>query len=378
VVFVIGTLGRGGAESQAIMLMRAVQERGWRPLLFVLEGTGDLRREVDEAGIPIVEGGYDSRASRVSKVLLLVRAGWRLLRLLRKERPQVVHGILPLTNLFAAVAGRFAAVPMVITSRRALNTHQDRVPGWRYADMLSTRLSHLVIANARAVKDDTLKREGGDPQKILIIHNGIDFSRLQVPPHTREQVRKELHVPKNSRVLIIVANLISYKGHLDLLRTLSRLYPEFPDLRLLVVGEDRGIGGYLKSEAERLGVGKLVHWLGLRRDVPQLLAASDIYVSASHEEGFSNSLLEALAAGKAVVATRVGGNPEMLEEGRIGLLVEPSDAAALAHAIKQLLEDADLRAALGSRAAARVAEVYSPDRMVERYLEVYGMTVTKR
>jgi len=355
-----------------------VQERGWRPLLFVLEGTGDLRREVDEAGIPIVEGGYDSRASRVSKVLLLVRAGWRLLRLLRKERPQVVHGILPLTNLFAAVAGRFAAVPMVITSRRALNTHQDRVPGWRYADMLSTRLSHLVIANARAVKDDTLKREGGDPQKILIIHNGIDFSRLQVPPHTREQVRKELHVPKNSRVLIIVANLISYKGHLDLLRTLSRLYPEFPDLRLLVVGEDRGIGGYLKSEAERLGVGKLVHWLGLRRDVPQLLAASDIYVSASHEEGFSNSLLEALAAGKAVVATRVGGNPEMLEEGRIGLLVEPSDAAALAHAIKQLLEDADLRAALGSRAAARVAEVYSPDRMVERYLEVYGMTVTKR
>ncbi len=141
IVYVIGPLGRGGAEQQTLLLMSAMMERGVDVRLFVLQGRGDLHDELEEMGIESIDGGYDPGASRPGKVFALLRATWRLWRYLRRERPVVIHGVLPLTNLLAAVLGRLAGTPRVITSRRALNTHQERVPGWRYADMISTWLS---------------------------------------------------------------------------------------------------------------------------------------------------------------------------------------------------------------------------------------------
>jgi len=371
IVYVIGSLGRGGAETQLLMLMRGLKDSEFASLLFVLERQGDLREEVEAAGIPITDGGYDSLASRLMKPPLLARALFRLWRLLRRQHPDVVHGVLPLTNLFAAVAGRLAAVPLVITSRRALNTHQDRVPGWRYADMLSARLSDLIVANSMAVKEDTVRREGGGSDKIKVIHNGIDAQHLRAAADSRERARASLGLGPLDLVLIVVANLIPYKGHAELLDALARLLPRHPRLRLLVVGEDRGIGGTLREQADLLGVSSSVKWLGLRRDIPALLAAADIYISASHEEGFSNALLEAMAAGKPVVATRVGGNVEMLDEGTLGLLAAPGNPSALADAIERLLQDPKMRAGLGARAARQVAATYSPGRMRDHYLEIY-------
>lgn len=367
----IGSLGRGGAESQLLMLMGYIREYGYEPILFALEADGDLQSDIRGAGISIVDGGYDSQVPLAVKLMLLLRSLVRLWVLLLKERPRIVHGVLPLANLFAAVAGRLAAVPCVVTSRRALNTHQERVRGWRLADRLSTRLSHVVVANSEAVKRDTLQREGGNEAMIRVIHNGLDQSCWKTAPGVREQVRRELGLGADAEVLIIVANLIPYKGHRDLLQAVHELAGEHPALRLLVVGEDRGIGVELKSEAESLGIAGRILWLGLRRDVPRLLAAADLYVSASHEEGFSNSLLEALVAGKAVVATRVGGNPEMLEQGRLGVLVECGDAAGLAEAIDHLLRTPERMVEMGKRAAEYVARVYSPERMAAAYVDIY-------
>ena len=356
---------------QTLMLARGMLEHGWKPAIFALEARGDLREEAEKAGIPVIGGGYDSRVNRLFKIWLLARGMWRLWWLLRRVQPQVVHGVLPLTNFFATVAGRLARVPMVITSRRALNTHQERVPGWLLADRLSARLSDVVVANAQAVKRDTLAREGGDPEKIEVIYNGLDFSRLQVPVGTREEIRCRLGIPAAAPVLVVVANLIPYKGHEELLQAFARVTESFPEASLLVVGEDRGIGGRLRAMARELGVHEKVHWLGLRRDVPRFLAAADIYVSASHEEGFSNAVLEALAAGKAVVATRVGGTPEMLEGGRLGLLVEPNDPGALAEALGRLLADPALREELGRRARESAKTLYAQGRMVENHLRLY-------
>ncbi len=371
IVYVIGTLGCGGAEKQTLMLADLVREKGYRSTLFVLEAQGDLLSEAERLGIPVHDGGYVSTAPRARKLMQLMRALVRLWRLLRNERPLVVHGVLPLTNVMAAFAGRAAAVPLVVTSRRALNTHQERVPGWRFADKLGFFLSDVVIANSNAVKADTLRREGGVPEKIRVIHNGIDFSAFHVAAIVRNQVRSELGLPEAAPVLITVANLIPYKGHSELLRALALVQKEYPEVRLLVVGEDRGIEPALKAEAARLRIGQRVLWLGPRSDVPRLLAAADLYVSASHEEGFSNSLLEALAAGKTVVATRVGGNTEMLEEGALGYLVEPGSPSSLADAIRLALPEALLHRERPEQ-AKKVIERYSPQRMVEQYLEIYA------
>ncbi len=371
IVYVIGSMGRGGAEAQLLMLMEGLQKSEFRPHLFVLEKRGDLLENVHALGIPVWDGGYDSCSSHPKKVAQLSLALIRLWNLLRREKPCIVHGVLPLANFFAAVAGRLAGTSCIITSRRALNTHQDRVPGWRWADMLSARLSHKVIVNSKAVKEDTLYREGGDPGKIAVIYNGISLVKFRQSNDVRENVREELGLSSDDEVLIIVANLIPYKGHRELLKAVAAVRPDFPRIRLIVVGEDRGIGGSLQREAEKLGIDDVIHWLGMRRDVSRLLAAADLYVSASHEEGFSNSLLEAMAAGKPVVATRVGGNPEMLEDGVLGVLVEPGNVGELTSAIHHLLTNSRKRAVLGKRASTRVALKYASSRMVEAYLQGY-------
>lgn len=375
IVFVIGSLGNGGAESQLLMLMLGLIRRGVGLRLFVLEARGPLRAVVEAADIPIIDGGYDSRSSRMFRMFLLVRALYRLVRQLRLVNATVVHGFLPLTNLMAAVAGRMAGIGCVVTSRRALNNHQDRVPGWRYLDRLTSSLSHVVTANSEAVRDDTLRREGGDPQKIHVIYNGLDASRFQEAKQNRGAVRRLLGLDDSHVAIIIVANLIPYKGHSELIDALARLLPKAPNLRLLVVGQDRGIGDVLKAQSEFLGVAGAIQWLGMRQDIPELLSAADIYVSASHEEGFSNALLEALAAGKAVVATRVGGNPEMLEQGKLGLLVEPRDPGGLADALFELIADPARRGSLGEVAAQSVAQKYGVEKMVDQYVALYRRAV---
>lgn len=370
VVYVIGSMGRGGAELQLLMLMRGLSGTEFEPVLFVLEESGPLHAEIVAAGIPIVGGKYDSRAPRLLKVAQLVRAYWRLFRLLRTSSAQVVHGFLPLANFFAAVAGRLAGTRLIVTSRRALNTHQMRVPGWRYADKLASRLSDVVTANAQAVRDDTLLREGGKPEKFRVIHNGLVADRFAAAGVRRDLHRRALGIEEDEIVLIVVANLIPYKGHAEIIDALSIL-PAEHRIRLLLVGEDRGIGRALAQRAREKRVDSIIDWLGPRTDIPELLAAADVYVSASHEEGFSNSLLEALAAGKAAVATRVGGNPEMLRGGELGVLVDPKDPAALASGLETLVRDPELRMKLGKLAAADAAQRYTPQRMIAQYLSLY-------
>lgn len=370
VVYVIGSLGRGGAELQLLMLMRGLSGTEFQPVLFVLEEGGPLHDDLVAAGIPVIGGRYDSRAPKLVKVAQLLRAFNRLFSLLRRSSAQVVHGFLPLANFFAAVAGRLAGTPLVVTSRRALNTHQARVPGWRYADQLASRLSDVVTANACAVRDDTLLREGGDPGKVRVIYNGLYAERFASAARCRDLYRNNLGIRKDEIVLIAVANLIPYKGHAEIIDALSLISPR-EHLRLLVVGEDRGIGGQLKERASEKRVDSMIEWLGPRRDIPELLAAADVYISASHEEGFSNSLLEALAAGKAIVATRVGGNPEMLQGGQLGILVQARDAVALAAGIETLLRNPELRCTLGALAAAEAVRCYRPERMVKQYLSLY-------
>jgi glycosyltransferase involved in cell wall biosynthesis len=351
--------------------MQGLPKDEFTSYLFALEAKGQLLDLVESAAIPIVDGGYDSRVARPIRALQLLRAFWRLWRLLRYSRASVVHGFLPLTNFIAALTGRFANTSLIVTSRRALNKHQDRLPGWRYLDSLSSHLSHVVTANAEAVRDDTLRREGGSLTKIRVIYNGLDVKHLHKSIPRRAEMRRALGLNDDQVVIIIVANLIPYKGHSELIDAMAQLLPRFPDIRLLVVGQDRGIGEALKGQADSRGVTRAIQWLGLREDIPDLLAAADIYVSASHEEGFSNALLEAMGAGKPVVATSVGGTPEMLAQGELGLLVEPNDAIELAKALAELVGNPELREQFGKMAANRVAAQYSVDKMVEQYLTLY-------
>ena len=168
-----------------------------------------------------------------------------------------------------------------------------------------------------------------------------------------------------------VANLFAYKGHSDLVDAARRIADAFPSIRFLLVGADAGEEGNLRRRIEALGLGRNVLLVGPRPDAAAIVAASAFLVHPSHQEGFPNAILEAMAAGKAVVATRVGGIPEAVEDGRTGLLVPARDPAALAGAVLSLLRDPDRARAMGEAGRMRVEEEFSIGKMVEGIESLY-------
>jgi glycosyltransferase involved in cell wall biosynthesis len=369
IFFVIGSLDLGGAESQLVMLTQELQRQGVFCEVFALNANGVLRSKLNDSGIPVHNGRINFASRKLVKIFQFIRAFYILWVTTRGAT--TLHAYLPLTNFYGALIGCLRRTDMVITSRRALGTHQNRWPWWKLFDKISNALSNVVVANSQAVADDTVLRDGIPRKKVVVIHNGLDSSRFRVAANQRDVVRHSLGINSKVKVIIIVANLIPYKGHADLLRALAELDPSYSDVHLLIVGQDRGISPMLHSLAQELGLSARIQWLGIRHDIPELLAAADIYVCASHEEGFSNSLMEALAAGKAVVATRVGGNPELLEYGELGLLVEPKDPRGLASALTNLLADNAISQNYGKKGEFAIAQRYGPTHMARQYISLY-------
>jgi glycosyltransferase involved in cell wall biosynthesis len=232
-------------------------------------------------------------------------------------------------------------------------------------------LSHRITANSQAVARDTQARDGYDLSRIVVIPNGLDFSRFDAVHRCRDEMRNKLGLSKSEVAIAIVANLIPYKGHLELIEAFSRVGHDKSRLRLFLIGRDDGVGQDLMDTARRLGVADRIDLMGQRSDVSLLLSAMDIGVLASHEEGFSNALLEKLAAGLAVVATAVGGNPEALEGMPDCVLVKPEDPEDLSQGLASLISRLAATAAGRETRRRLVRERYSVDAMVDAYERLY-------
>jgi len=272
-----------------------------------------------------------------------------------------------------ALAGRLNRVPLVITSRRALGTHQDRFAVLRPVDLAANFLSHRVTVNSRAVWNDTVSRDHIDEAKLVLIYNGIDPEPFKTAHATREAVRKALRLQPNEKVVIVIANFIPYKGHLDLIKAARQVIDRIPDTKFLLVGEDRGIQKDVERQAQDLGISERVVFMGQRFDIPELLGASDLSVLPSHEEGFSNVILESMAAGLPVVATRVGGNAEAVIDGVTGWLVPPRNHEEMAIKIVDLLSNPIRAKSWGKEGRRRIAGLFTIDRMVKKHLNLYGL-----
>ncbi len=229
-----------------------------------------------------------------------------------------------------------------------------------------------ILGNSNSVVRQLHDDENVRADRLGLIYNGIDFAKYQKSSMVRQGVRASLEIDQDALVFIMVANLIPYKGHQDLLVAFSMACPHLPaGWRLLVVGRDDGIGGALREQATNLKIADNVLFLDSRSDVPDLLCGADIGVLSSHEEGFSNAVLESMAAGLPVIATDVGGNPEANINGETGVIVPPRDPKAMSEAILLLSADGALRARMGMKAADRAEKTFSLDACVSRYEDLY-------
>lgn len=259
-------------------------------------------------------------------------------------------------------------------SRRSRNTYQQHHPVAAWFERRLHRRMAALVGNSRPVVADLLA-EGAPPGRVRLIYNGIDTGRFLSGSQCeakRREMRTRLGLADDAVVLTCVANLFRYKGHADLFRALAMLGSVFAaNCAMLLVGRDAGELDFLQKQAAELGISGKVRFLGERRDVPDLLAASDIGVLASQEEGFSNAVLEGMAAGLSMVVTDVGGNAEAVIDGKNGFVVPAQEPALLAQAMSALIGDAGRRRAMGNAARVRVTESFSIDASVFAYEALY-------
>ena len=370
ILFVIRSLEIGGAERQMQLLVGQLHGHTHCCRVYSLQAGGPLERWFEDLGVPVFSGGL-KKGDMSRAPWKVVLAEWSLLRLIYKLKPSVIHCFLPLITFMGALSGRIARVPLVVTSRRALGTHQRRYPVLRPLDHVASRLSHRVTVNSQAVWNDMVRRDHVDASKLVLIYNGVATGPFEAALSYREDVRRDQGIKADARVMIVIANLIPYKGHSDLIQAAKEVINRFPDAIFLLVGEDRGIQKELEQRVANFGVGQSVRFLGRQDDVPKLLAASDISVLPSHEEGFSNVILESMAAGLPVVATDVGGNREAILDGITGWLIPHKDPGALAAKIIDLLRDPAKAKEWGIGGRERVNRMFTVKRMVAAHINLY-------
>jgi glycosyltransferase involved in cell wall biosynthesis len=377
ILFAIGSVEIGGAEKQMLALAARLVKRGWECHVFSLQGGGMLGPDLDALGIKHHVGGM--KKGELSRATWkLIPALKRLFGLVCRLKPHVVQAYLPLVTLMGALVGRIHRIPMVITSKRGLGTHQERYAFLRPMDLLANRLSHRITVNSQAVWNDMIQRDHVDPSKLSLIYNGVDPSPFQKAGEARERMRRSLGVVPQKRLVIMIANFIPYKGHMDLIHASVQMVERYSDIQFILVGEDRGTQPDVVRAVEASGLSKCFIFLGQRRDIPQLMAASDLSVLPSYEEGFSNVILESMAAGLPVVATRVGGNQEAVQDGVTGWLVPPGDSRALAEKIIDLLSDPAKAKQWGDAGRRRVKALFSMNRMVEDHVNLYQEGLSAR
>ncbi len=367
VAYVIGELGKGGAEYQLHELLSRLDRRRFAPTVFALAGDGYWTEPIRRLGVPVTEFVWHRHADLARLV--------RLRRALREVAPHILHTIRWSGNSYGRIAAIGLGIPVVIASERA---NLPSRPGWQVAlDRLLDRVTDGWLVNAESIAARLVVRERVPHAKITVIPNGIDLSRL--PPFNvdRAAARAAVGLAPGRRLVAQIGRLTTQKDYPTFLRAAALMAEERPDVDFLVVGE-----GALRQELERLaaslGIGPRVRFLGLRHDVPALLAAVDVLVLASIFEGFPNVVLEAMASGAVAVATDVDGARELIASGEHGLLVPPGQPAAVADAVTRLLGDDRLRERLALAARRRVEAEFTVEVMARRTAEAYERWLARR
>jgi glycosyltransferase involved in cell wall biosynthesis len=351
VVLLLTSFDVGGTERQMVELAKRLDPSRFRPHLACFHKRGRLVDEVPSR-IAIHEFPVRGFGNPAAVGRLLAFASW-----CRSIGADIVHTCDLYGNIFGLPGAALAGTPVRIANRREILTG-DKSRLQLAAQRLAYRAAHAVVANSTAACDQ-LEREGVPADRRHVIANGLDADRF-TPVAERSAIRR----------VVMVANLRAEKGHDTLLAAAPRILERHPDASFTLVG-DGPRRDALETLTRALGISARVRFLGECRDVAPVLAEHDLFVLPSRSEAFPNALIEAMATALPVVATDVGGIPEVVRSGVNGRLVPPNDDAALAEAVVALMDDPATAAALGRAARADVERLYTLDRMVERFEQLY-------
>ena len=360
ILHVIATMPVGGAENVLLTTLRLLDSQQYQSVVCCIQDKGVLGAEVEKLGIKLIElhklqkGGWDG--SIVDDLVALIQ----------REKIDLVHGHLYHANLYARFAAKRAKVPGVITVH---NTYAKRKWHRQLLNWYLARHTARIIAVSDSIRDDIVRFDHVAANKVVTILNGIDIARSQ-SQLSKAEARQRLQLPDDATVLVTIGRLVEQKGHSVLLQALQQLQASGRcNLHALFIG-DGSWRERLQRQANEAGLDANVHFLGTRTDIGDILRAGDLYVMPSLWEGLGLALLEGMAAGLPVLASRVGGMVEVLGEGQYGHLVEPNNPATLATALQRLLQQPQQLALMATAGRQRV-EDFRAVRMVGNIAGVY-------
>lgn len=344
-----------GGQRQVLLTVLGLRERGHRALL-IAHPEGELAQRASE--------GHDL-VRMAPRTEVDLHAGWKLSRIIKQLRPDILHAHDPHAVAVSALALSFMTsgkCPGLIASRRvAFHLKGNAFSRWKYHQV------DCFVAASDAIRQ-MLIGDGIDGDRVVTIYEGIDLHRIDAEPPAN--IHAEFWLPTHAPIVGAVAALTQEKGHKYLIDAAALVVREVPDARFVMLGEGE-LRPALERQVKELHLDKHVLLPGFRADVLSLIKGFDLFVMSSLAEGLGTSLLDAMAAGKATIASNTGGIPEAVSNGETGLLVPPRDHQALAHAIVELLKNPERRTRMGNAGLERVKRMFSAERMVEQTIEVY-------
>jgi glycosyltransferase involved in cell wall biosynthesis len=353
----------GGAERQFVERLRR-NPKGFSVLVGCLELSGPLLPQVRALG-------YEPWVFPVNGSLLQANTAKQIAlmgALIRDHSVRIVHATDYYTNLLALGAGKLTGAK-VIVSRVDLGHLRAGFGRWhREAEKWNARNADLVVANADAVREVCIRDEGCDPARVLVVRNGLDTAHFDAL--ARQPLQAPLPLEDGDVPVAVIGNLWRVKGHRTLVEAAKEIAARIPRVKFLCAGEGPE-REYLERRIGELGLLNTVHLLGHRLDIPAILSRSRAACLCSSAEGLSNAVMEAMASSLPILATAVGGNPELVRPGENGLLVPFGDAQALSGALVQLLSDPAAAAEMGRRGRRRIESELTLEKMAEGHGALY-------
>lgn len=372
ILIVIGSLDVGGTEVHLLRTLPELKRRGYEIAVWILSHRGCLAARMEENGVVVLPKGapMSRNKSRSIRLIRIAKSSLQLFTKLSVKRFSLVHAFLPSSYLIVGLMTFFLPQVEVVMSRRSLNEYQEKNKIFKHLEMFLHNNTIEFLCNTKRIKDELIK-EGVKKEKIKVIYNGVPIFIPQTETE-KDASRAAYKIPSSCVTITMIANLIPYKGHKDLILAMRHVSDALKiPWKLLLIGRDDGIKSELETLCKSCGIYDSVSFIAGKSCVKDILSISDIAVLCSHQEGFSNSILEAMSAGVPVIATDVGGNSEAITHKHDGLLVPPMDPHSLSVAIQKLICDVQLRKQLGAAARATATNSFTQQACVDGYSRFY-------
>ncbi|MBN2010360.1 glycosyltransferase [candidate division KSB1 bacterium] len=367
---VVNGFAVGGAELKLLELVKTFQERypdTYNQYVCGVGQGGALHERFTELGIKTFVFSKKNKfdISQVFKVASLMKA----------KSIDIIQSTLFYADIIGAMAAKLAKVPVHISWETVSHKQNYMHSKWRqqFAYNWAMKSAYRIVGVSQEVKDSIIEKRKIDAAKIDVIYYGVDLRKFTSEKNTA--IKKELRLSDDKKIIGVVGRLDPVKGHTYLLDALAHVIKKLPNLHCLIIGDGPSRSD-LEQQALRLGIAPHISFLGFRNDVKDLLSAFNLFVLPSKSEGLPNAILEAMASGVAVVATSVGGIPEVIKDGETGLLVQPTNVDQLGNAVYKILSDDTLHASIVTKAHKLVTDRFSLDGQIEGFHQLYQRSIS--